>query len=330
MGMQAQQARPPFVGLWTRIEGFESKELLQSIEDREIVRATAMRGTLHLVHREDYIRFRTTLQPMLSAGMQAILKDRLKDMDRSAVLGAARCAFEGRLTFTEMRGVLMREFPKGDERAMGYLARTHLPVVSVPDDAKWAFSGDSPFTLVESWLGKSISPVEDQQALVLRYLAAFGPAAVTDAQAWSGFANLKGTFAALRPKLKVFPGEGKRELFDLPDAPRPEEETPVPVRFVPAFDNAILAHADRRRVISDDYRPRVVTKNLQVLPTFLVDGFVAGTWSVQRKKKSASLTITPFAPLTKAPKKQLLEEGERLIRFLEEDAAEFSVRCDPI
>ena len=133
------------------------------------------------------------------------------------------------------------------------------------------------------------------QDLILRYLAAFGPATVADAQAWSALPKLKPVFDALRSRLQVFRDERNRELFDVPNAPRPREKAPPPVRFLPAFDNIILAHSDRTRIIADAYRPRVTTKNLQVLPTFLLSLICSGHFGRSpSRKNTAVLTISPL------------------------------------
>ena len=134
---------------------------------------------------------------------------------------------------------------------------------------------------------------------MLRYLATFGPATPADAQAWSGMSGLRDTFESLRPRLVTFRDARKRELFDLPDAPRPDEDTPVPVRFVPDFDNLVLSHDDRTRIMADEHCSRVTLKNLQVRATFLVDGLVAGTWKSERKRKAAVLLIEPFGTIAK-------------------------------
>ncbi len=154
-----------------------------------------------------------------------------------------------------------------------------------------------------------------------RYLAAFGPASVTDAQNWSGIGGLRPTFEALRGELATFRDARGRELFDLPDAPRPDEETPAPVRFLPEYDNLVLGHDDRSRIVADEHRPRLVTKNLQIPATFLVDGFVAGTFRVERKKKTATLTLAPFGKLLKRDLRALEEEGDALLAFVEPEAA---------
>jgi hypothetical protein len=329
VGLQAQQPQPPFIGLWTRVAGFERRALLAGIRSREIVRATLMRATLHLVSASDYLSLRQTLQPMLSAGMQSILRKRADGLDIPAIVSEARrfLAAQPR-TFTEVRAALVKRFPDVDERAMGYAVRTHLPLVAAPVDAAWGYQADPAFADAEIWLGTAPEPIGQPDALVLRYLAAFGPAAAADVQAWSGLSGLREVLESLRPKLRTFRDERKRELFDLPDAPRPAEDTPAPVRFLPGFDNIILGHAERARIIADEHRQFVTTKNLQVLPTFVVDGFVAGTWKSERVKSTASLILKPFAPLPRTARAQFSEEGAALLRFIEPDAPQQTVRFE--
>lgn len=328
-GMQAQVARPPFVGLWTRVEGFRREDLLGALHQRQVVRATMMRATIHLMSAADYKDFRGVIQPALAKGMQSILKERTKTFDFANLEAEARAFFGGRpQTFDALRKHLKARDPEADERAMAYAVRTHLPLVQVPTETQWGFPAAADFALADEWLGTAIS-TESKPAheLVRRYLAAFGPATPGDAQAWSALSGLRPVFEELRPTLVTFRDERKRELFDLPDAPRPEEDTPVPVRFVPEFDNLVLAHDDRTRVIADEHRPRVTVKNLQVLATFLVDGFVAGTWKVERKRKVAALILEPFGKLARKTLAELEKEGDRLLRFVEEDAEMREVRC---
>ena len=328
-GLQAQLARPPFVGLWTRLEGFRRGDLLDSLHRREVVRVTAMRGTLHLMTAADYLGLRGTLQPMLSRGMRSILRERATALDIAVLEEEARAFFAGApATFDALRDHLKAKFPEGDERAMAYAIRMHLPLVQVPADTAWGFPASADFALADAWLGTKVStePAPAHE-LVRRYLAAFGPATPGDAQAWSGLQGLREVFESLRPELVTFRDARKRELFDLPEAPRPPEDTPAPVRFLPEFDNLVLAHDDRTRVIADEHRPKVVLKNLQVRATFLVDGFVAGTWKIERKKKVAILILEPFGKLTKQTVAALEKEGDALLRFVEEDAEAWEVRC---
>jgi hypothetical protein len=327
-GLQAQVARPPFVGLWTRLEGFRREDLLAPLRQREIVRVTAMRATLHLMTAADYVGLRGALQPALARGMQAILRERAQSFDLDAIEAEARAFFGGApATFDALRNHFKEKYPDGDERAMAYAIRTHLPLVQVPTDATWGFPAAADFAMADSWLGTQVSkePAPAHE-LVRRYLAAFGPATPGDAQAWSALQGLRAVFEELRPTLVTFRDERKRELFDLPEAPRPAEDTPAPVRFLPEFDNLVLAYDDRTRVIADEHRPRVVTKNLQVRATFLIDGFVAGTWKTERKKKSAVLLIEPFAKVDKKTMAALEMEGDALLRFVEEDAEVREVR----
>jgi len=332
-GLQAQVAKPPFLGLWTRLEGFRREDLLDLLKNREVVRGTAMRATLHLLTASDYLAFRPVLQPMLSAGMASVLRERGAVLDVPALVAAATPFFEETpRTFTELRAHLMERHPDGDERAMGYAVRTHLPLVMVPNDSPWGFPADADFTTAESWLGKAIAlPPEGANAtdLVRRYLAAFGPATVTDAQTWSGLKGLKATFEAMRDELVTFRDERKREVFDLPDAPRPAEETEAPVRFLPEYDNLVLAHADRSRIISEQDRRRIVTANLKVHATFLVDGRVAGIWKVVRKRQVATLVLEPFETLAAPVRDALAEEGLRSLQFAEEDASSFDLKVEP-
>lgn len=328
VAMQAQVAKPPFVGLWTRLQGFRRAELAEALRSRRVVRVTSLRGTLHLMTSADYLGLRGALQPMLTRGTQSILRERASALDMETLDAEARTFF-GRApaTFDALRAHLKSKFPKGDERAMAYAIRNHLPLVQVPTDAVWAFPAAADFALADGWLSKRVpTAASSAERLVLRYLAAFGPATPADAQAWSGLGGLREVFESLRPTLVTFRDERKRELFDLPDAPRPDPDTPAPLRFVADFDNLVLSHDDRTRIMADEHRSRVTTKNLQVRATFLVDGFVAGTWRSERKRKTAVLLMEPFGAVAKRLRSQLEDEGQALLGFLEEDATEHEVR----
>jgi hypothetical protein len=327
VGLQAQWPRPPFIGLWSRIEGFAREDLLGALRRRELVRATMMRGTLHVVSARDYLQLRAAIQPVLSRGMKAMLRERAGAFEVGSLVASARAYLEEEpRTFTELRDYLMTLHPDGDERAMGYAVRMHLPLVQVPtEDATWGFPTDSDFAVAESWLGEPLGDIESPEALVMRYLAAFGPATVADVQAWSGLQGLREVVAALRPKLCVLHDERGREIFDLPDAPRPAEDTEAPVRFLPEFDNLIVSRADARFVAAE-HRALIFLSALRVLPTFLVDGFAAGTWKTERKKAAAALILEPFAALPKKTRAALEEEGDALVRFLEGDARTFELR----
>lgn len=321
VAMQAQLARPPYVGLWSRVKGFKREDLTSLFTSRKAVRGTHLRGTLHVMSAKDFARFRGAIQPALSAGMQAILRDRLKGFDVDSVTAAAREVFaKGPTGFERVREYLIKKFPKGDERAMGYTARLQVPLLQVPDESRFGYASAADFTLAEKWLGGKISSDERPDELLLRYLAAFGPASVSDAQTWSGLARLRDAFERLRPKLVTFRDERERELFDLPKAPRPDEDARAPVRFLPEFDNILLAHDDRTRIVADANRKHVYLPGLRVAATLLVDGFVAGAWTVESKKGVTTIAIQPFAKLSRITREEAEEEGEQLAHFLEPDA----------
>jgi hypothetical protein len=331
-GMQAQLARPPFVGLWTRLHGFTRDALRAPVEARTVVRATAMRGTLHLLTAGDYRALRPSLQPMLAAAMQSVLGARTGSFDLATVLDEARALLtaEGPLTFEVLRARLATRMPDADPRAMGYAVRLHLPLVQVPTTgAPWIWDAKASFTLADAWLGAPGAADVPPEALVRRYLAAFGPATPADAGAWSGLKGSRATFTAMRDQLVVLRDERGRELFDLPDAPRPGGDVASPVRFLPDFDNLVLAHDDRTRVVADVHRPRIVSKNLQVAATVLVDGMVAGTWAIEKVRGTATLVVRPFARVATTQRRALDAEGEALVRFVEPDANAHAVRLEP-
>jgi hypothetical protein len=319
-GMQAQEPRHPYTGLWTRLEGFEREHLRAALLAGEVVRATLMRATLHLVSAADYVALRMALQPPRSVALR-VLGARSQGLDLDAVLPAAEALLRGTaLTFDEIRAALQEQFPDVNDRALGYAVRTLVPLVMVPDEAgRWGYARVSRFAPAEQLLGAPVADA-DPQALVARYLAAFGPASARDAQTWSGAGAMKAVLDGMRDRLAVFRDERGRELFDLPGAPRPDAEVPAPVRYLPEFDNLVLAHDDRTRVIADEHRPLVTTKNLRVRATFLVDGVVAGTWTIEVKRRVATLRLEAFGTLAKRVREELEAEGQALLAFAEPDA----------
>ncbi len=296
-GLQAQVPRPAFVGLWSRVPDFQPAQSTKLVHDRKAVRATMMRGTIHLVSAADYLELRGALQPMLSAGMRSILGKRVDGLDLDVLTGHARALLPA--TFDAVRKGLIAKFPNHDDRALGFAVRMHLPLVLVPTDTRWAYPGNACFQDAERWLARPLAS-PSIETLVLRYLAAFGPATAKDAQAWSGVRKLDAVFEALREKLVVVTDAEGRELFDLPGAPRPAADVPAPVRFLPEYDNLLLAYADHSRLIEPAQRKQLTTKNGIVAATFLVDGRVAGTWSLERTRDKAVLSTAPFGKLAKS------------------------------
>ena len=329
VGMQAQAPDPPYVGLWTRLEGFHPDELGRLILERSAVRVALMRNTVHLVSARDCLGLRPLVQPVIDRGLHANRANRegLEGVDIEALSAAGRALLEERPRTARELGVLLHE--RWPERDPAYLARAirHLvPLVQVPPRGVWGESGPAANTTVEAWLDRPFERNPSLEEMVLRYLRAFGPASVKDVQTWSGLTRLGEVVERLRPRLLTFRDEQGRDLFDLPDAPRPDPDIPAPPRFLPEFDNLILSHADRTRVIADDYRRAIASRNGMVPATFLVDGFVRGTWKTERTRGKAALVIEPFEPLARKDRDALAEEGERLIRFTGAGAETFEIR----
>lgn len=325
-GMQAQLASAPFVGLWTRLHHFQRDDLASALQDHRIVKATMMRATLHLVTASDYDWLRATLEPALAGASESIRERRGVELDLDEILRLARAYLAEPRTFAEITAHFSELFPETDIGSIRYSIRTHLPLVQVPISTGWSYPGNPQFTLADQWLGHAISAEADFRELVRRYLAAFGPARVTDLQTWSGLGKLKTALDALKPELVVYRDEQNVELLELPDLPLPDADTPAPIRFLPEFDNLLLAHTNRTRVVADAYRPKVYLPGLRVAATILVDGFVRGAWKVEKAKGAAALLIEPFAPISPADRAALEEEGEKLVRFVEPSAKSYAVR----
>ncbi|GGS27998.1 winged helix DNA-binding domain-containing protein [Actinokineospora fastidiosa] len=312
VGMQAQAPNPPYIGLWSRLTHFTFDDLAHRITDRTLTRILLMRGTIHLVTARDAHGLRPLVQPVLDRAPTDI-----PATDIPAVLDTARHHLHQRpLTAVELGKLLAPDFPDHDPGALAALARLRLPLVQVPPRGLWQRTGPAAHTLATTWLGEPTGERPTIDDLVLRYLAAFGPATPADAQAWSGLTGLREVFDRL--PLRTVHTDG-RTLHDLPDAPRPPADTPAPARYLTDFDNLLLSHADRTRVISDEHRRTVITKNGIVHPTILIDGHVAGTWRITRTRTAATLTVTPFTPLRPADRDDLTREGHALLTATDPD-----------
>ena len=333
VGMQAQAPKPPYVGLWTRLEGFHPDELARLITERRAVRVALMRNTVHLVSARDCLALRPLVQPVFDRGLYAngVHRTGIEGVDIEALVTAGRALLEERPRTAKELGELLRErWPDRDPASLARAIRNLMPLVQVPPRGIWGKSGQAAHTTAEAWLGRPLDPDPSLDEMVVRYLGAFGPATVKDVQTWSGLTRLGEVTDRLRSHLRIFRDEHGNELFDLPDAPRPDPGTPSPPRFLPEFDNLILSHADRTRVIANDYRKAIASKNGMVPATVLVDGFVRGTWKTERARGKATLVVEPFEHLAKKDRDALSEEGERLIRFAGEGAEAFEVRfADP-
>ncbi len=323
VGMQAQAPNPPYVGLWTRLENFHPGELSCLILNRRAVRIALMRNTVHLVSASDCLKLRPLVQPILDRGLHSTRANRtaLEGLDIEALAAVGRKLVEEQpRTARDLGDLLLERWPGRDPAVLARAIRHLLPLVQVPPRGIWGESGQTTHTTAESWLGRALRSNPSLDEMILRYLGAFGPASIMDIQTWSGLAGLREVVERLRPRLISFRDESGKEIFDLPDAPRPSPDTLAPPRFLPEFDNLILSHANRTRVIPDNYRKALSSKNGMVPATILVDGFVRGTWRIEKSRSNATLKIHLFESLSKQDRKSLAEEGELLVRFVESGA----------
>jgi hypothetical protein len=316
VGLQAQAPFPPYYGLHSRLDGFRPDDLATLITDRSVARIALMRGTIHLVSARDCLPLRRLVQPVIERGMRSTFGKQLAGVDPAALAAAGRSLVEASpMTFSQLGQALAARWPDHPPAALAQGVRAFVPLVQVPPRAVWGQAGPSAHTSAEHWLGQHpvAGPESPLAQLVTRYLGAFGPATVRDVQAWSGLTRLKAVLEELRPSLVTFRDERGAELFDLPAAPRPGEEAPAPPRLVAEYDNLVLSHAERSRVISPGAAARISTVNGVIPATVLIDGFVAGMWRLDRGRDAATLTIELFGP--DSERDALSAEARRVLAF---------------
>jgi len=314
VGMQAQVPQQPYVALWSRLRDFDPAELEAHFDAHEVVRMGVMRSTLHLLTTRDALRIRPSTQSVLERVFRSTSFARdIDGIDREALLAHGRALVEEQpRSGAELAAALRERWPGYSGPSMSQAARYLLPMIQPPPRGLWTRTGRATTTTIEHWLGRHLPEAEPPDELVLRYLGAFGPATVADARTWSWLTGLREVFERLRPQLATFRDENGRELYDLPDAPRPHPDTPAPPRFLPEYDNLGLSHADRSRVIPAPVAARLTGW----VGTFLADGFVHGQWRVDQAKNAATLVLQPFLPLEGETQAAVVAEGERLLDFM--------------
>src|SRR5690606_458538 len=321
-GLQAQEPQEPFTGLWSRLRGFDPASLSEALTGRRVVRGHLRRPTVPLVTAGDALAWRARHGAMLRQRTLGVYRSEFAgvDLDELAAAGRALLADGAPRTLAEVAAALSGRWPGPSRRALGEMVVSALvPVVQAPPRGVWRVTAGGRNVLLSSWLGREPDPPAPDgsdpagRALVRRYLAAFGPAATADLRAWCGLAGLPGAVAAVREELVSFRDQRGRELLDLPGAPRPDPGTPAPVRFLPAFDNAILGYHDRSRIVDDADRGLSVAGHRAVL----VDGRVAATWEAG----AGTVTISPLRTLSRGERDAVAEEGEELASFLSEGAS---------
>ena len=305
VGMQAQWPPAPYLGIWTRTTSFRREALERELARAAVVKATVMRQTLHLVTRRDYALLRAALSetnfPWESAQAKLLAPS------------VRTLAAKGSVTTADALAHLEREHGLTgiDARRAWRAARVRAHVLHHHDTALWNGRPQGRFVAIEEPHARE--PIEARAEILRRYLAAFGPASRRDIVAWSMMhvPEIQRALDRLEP-LRRFRDEHGRELLDVPGAPLPDADTRAPVRFLPKWDNVLLAFADRTRVLPEQYRKTVIRMNGDVAQTFLVDGFVAGTWRVENGR----VLLEPFAPLSRSAQRELEDEAARLEAFL--------------
>jgi hypothetical protein len=330
--LQAQWAPSPYIALWSRVEGFERPALWSAIENARVIRARLMRGTLHLVSARDFYAYAVATQDLQRGAWNRLQVGRGVDPQKVARLAVAftrkpRAKEEVIAHLTERVGTLGGPYAW----LIWRFVSAHADLVSAPPGGRYDYGGtDAPYVAARHWMKGGARPTEDAavELLIRRAVAAFGPVTLADIAKFAGQvpARIRPVLERLLPKLTTFADEQKRVLYDLPRAPRPDAGARAPIRFLPRYDEVLIAYQHRDRVIAARHRPSIYAKNAIVEAVVLVDGFAAGTWVIERSKTEAIVRVTPFAKLAPGHRTEAAVEGDALARFMAPDAKVHGVR----
>ncbi|MCI0686201.1 MAG: winged helix DNA-binding domain-containing protein [Sporichthyaceae bacterium] len=328
VGFQSQTPQTWYVGFWTRLVDCDPDANGALLTSRQLVRIALMSSTIHLVTAADALALRPLLQVVGERSLGSNFGKNLLGLDRESLTSAGRAVLDAKpMTFSQLGRELAKQWPGRDEASLAQAIRAWVPLVQVPPRGVWGASGMALHAPLESWVGEPVRDYPVDQ-MVLRYLAAFGPASVKDVQVWSGLTKLREVLDRLRDRLVVFQNEAGVELFDLPEAPRPDPDIEAPVRYLYDFDNLLLSHSDQSRVLTDTYTEQNWDFDGPMPRLFLVDGFTAGTWLTDVTRGATTLTIRPFRKLAGADAKALAAEGEGLLSFVAPKASTRAVRFE--
>ena len=317
VGMQAQVPTDPYTALWSRTEAFDPAELSNDIAERRAVRVVMLlRTTIHLVSARDCLEIRPLLQPVAERQWRySPFAKALAGIDVGQVVAAGlELLSGGPKTGSALGKRLAERWPDRDPSSLGYAVRWLSPLVQIPPRGLWGRGGQPVLETVERWLDAPLATNPSIDALVLRYLAAFGPATVRDVGVWSWLTGIREVIERLRPRLRTFRDEAGRELFDAPGAPLPDPDTQAPVRFLPEFDNLLLSHDDRSRMADPAFKGRPWWHG-----SLLVDGFLAGTWQPERRADGITIRIGLYRSMTDTELSEVEAEASRLASFLSPD-----------
>lgn len=324
-GLQAQQSNDPYVGLWSRLDAFRHEDLTALIVGKTLLRATTMRGTLHLHTAGDLVGFRALVQPFLSAQWKSNFLRRFGSEDKAKVLKAGiRLLDKGPMTAGALNKALKEKFASAEPIALSSLLQLHETLIQIPPTRIWGTGSAPILSRIPNWLDEVPAPVLTREELVRRYLRAFGPASVNDMAIWCRLTRLGDAFNAIRDELTEFEDENGRVLYDYPDAPRPDEDVPAPIRFLPLYDNVYLGYDKRQRMLNEE-TAHVVSMFEQFKPAVLIDGTISAGWSISVKKDAAELEVELYRKMTRRQRSELEAEGKRFAKFMAEEAKSWSV-----
>jgi hypothetical protein len=336
VAIQAQEPFDPYTALWSRLEGFRPEELSTLIETKRVVRAPSMlRTTIHLLTASDWLRLRPVVQVVQEQGFRNSPFNRnLIGLDLDEILAEGRRILDEKpRSGNELGKALAERWPDRDVSSLGYAVRSLVPVVQLPPRGLWGRSGRPILATAEYWLGESVGTDDAPDELILRYLAGWGPASVMDVQAWCWRTKLGEALERLRPQLRTFRDESGRELFDVPDGPLPDPDTPAPVRLFPIYDNAFLGYKDRSRVLHDDAPWGGDPAQFDIFRwgSLAVDGFIVGGWRHEKDPAAGRSTIVamPVVSLAASSMREVETEAIALSEFLQPDATDRDVRFEP-
>jgi hypothetical protein len=321
VGMQAQNPHDPYFALWSRLEHFDAQGLSKMIESGEAVRGQLLRATIHLATTRDFLALRPQLQSVCARTLAstAFARD-TRDVDREMLLSVGRDLIDGQpMTRARLAQLLENSWPRVPAASLAQVVTYLLPVIQVPPRGLWNNKGPAAWTTIENWTGSELIGGTPIEGTLRRYLAAFGPASVSDMRVWSGLSGLREIVDSMRPTLRAFKDESGIELLDLPDASIVDENIPAPPRLLPEYDNVLLGHSDRSRFFSGGAIPQGWVGNL------LVDGLFAGGWKLSRHRESRRLDVTLQRAITKKEIDLTVREGTRLLSFVHPEGGDFDV-----
>jgi hypothetical protein len=334
VGLQAQASTPPYYGLWSRLSNFDPRELERTLVERETVRIKLMRGTVHLVTARDALQIRPLVQAVIERGHGGAFRRSMEGVDPERLASVVReLLSDGPLRARELARALSDQGVGEDLAALANASHMYAALVQVPPRGLWTSGGQAKFATLESWTGQALDPDPCWETVVLRYLRAFGPASILDAQRWSGLTGLREVFEHLRSQLVTFRTEGGKELFDLPEAPRPDPGVEAPPRFLGQFDNVLLGHADRTRIIPAG-TPFAALRTqgrdrARFINHLLVDGLLAAAWWIERDARTrAVLVIRAFGRLSVRDRKEIVDEARGMVEFAAPDVKRREVRFE--